>query len=121
MDQPRNHYASYSLIEMYGHQKEAGFCETVYFGAACMFRVDVPGLEEREWVLEKPEYGQHTDYRELPIGTKVKRAAVAPRSRLLGVGAIYSMTPCTQEAVMLAIERGIVRPLVVLNCVCDPI
>jgi hypothetical protein len=114
-EQTQNHFKGYALVEIFGHQKEAGFVETVYFGTACMFRVDVPGLDEREWALERPEYGQHTGYRELPVGTKVKRAAVAPRSRLLGVGAIYGMTPCTEEVVRKAIEQGIARPLIVLE------
>ncbi len=103
------------LIELYGHAKEAGFLTTEFFGTAAMFRVDVPGLDEREYELERPEYGQHTGYRELPIGTKVKRESVAPRSRLLGVGAIYGMTPCTEEVVKTAIERSISRPLIVLS------
>ncbi len=113
--QEQNHFKGFALVELFGHQKEAGFCETVYFGTACMFRIDVPGLDEREYELERPEYGQHTGYRELPIGTKVKREAVAPRSRLLGVGAIYGMTPCTEEVVKTAIERSISRPLIVLS------
>jgi hypothetical protein len=118
MDQQQaeqNQFKGFVLLELYGHQTDAGFLETVYFGSACMFRLDVPGLDEREWALERPEYGQHTGYKELPVGTKVKRAAVAPRSRLLGVGAIYGMTPCTEEVVRAAIERSIARPLIVLE------
>lgn len=115
MADEQNAYSGWTLVELFGHQKEAGFITTEYFGTAAMFRIDVPGLDEREYVLEKPEYGAHTGYRELPIGTKVKRPAVAPRSRLMGVSAIYGMTPCTQEVVMAAIERGISRPLIVLS------
>lgn len=115
MLETQNNYSGWTLVELFGHQKEAGFVTTEYFGTAAMFRIDVPGLDEREYELEKPEYGAHTGYRELPIGTKVKRAAVAPRSRLMGVSAIYGMTPCTEEVVKTAIERSIGRPLIVLS------
>jgi hypothetical protein len=115
MDNQQNSYSSWSILELFGHQREYGFCETVYLGSSCMFRVDVPGLDEREWTLGKPEYGQHTGYKELPVGTKVKRAAVAPRSSMLGVSAIYRMTPCTEEVVKQAIDKGIARPLIVVS------
>lgn len=65
--------------------------------------------------MERPEYGIHTSYRELPVGTKVKRPAIAPRTRLMGVSAIYGMTPCTEEVVRKAIESSISRRLIVLE------
>lgn len=108
-------FEGWAIVGLFGHQKEAGFVTTEYFGGAAMFRIDVPGFEEREYWLERPEYGTHTGYQELPVGTKVKREAVAPRSRLVGVSAIYDMTPCTEEVVRKAIERGIQRPLIVLE------
>ena len=115
MQEAQNNYSGWTLVELFGHQQEAGFVTTEYFGTAAMFRIDIPGLEEREYELEKPEYGAHTSYRELPIGTKVKRSAISPRSRLVGVSAIYGMTPCTEEVVKTAIERSIGRPLIVLS------
>ncbi len=76
MDQQQaeqNHFKGFALLELYGHQKEAGFVETCYFGTACMFRVDVPGLDEREYVLEAPAYGEHTGYRQLQVGVWPRR------------------------------------------------
>jgi len=50
-----------------------------------------------------------------PVGSKVKRESVPARSRLVGVGAIYSITPCTEETAMRAIEEVIRRPLILLE------
>lgn len=111
----QNNYSGWTLVELFGHQKEAGFVTTEYFGTAAMFRIDVPGFEERDYILEEPEYGAHTGYQELPAGTKVQRSAIQPRSRLVGISAVYGMTPCTEEMVRTAIERSIGRPLIVLS------
>src|SRR5215467_13892732 len=49
-----NHEASnatfegWAILEIFGHQRYAGYVTTQTFGAASMFRLDVPALEERE-------------------------------------------------------------------------
>lgn len=106
-------FDGWAIVELFGHQKEAGYVTTEYYGSAAMFRIDVPELPEREWVLERPQRGD--DYALLPIGTKVRREAVPARTRLVGPGAVYGMTPCTDEVVRRAIESGIQRPLIVLE------
>jgi hypothetical protein len=118
MDQQQAKFEGWAVVGLFGHQKEAGFVTTEYYGNAAMFRIDVPELPEREWVLERPQRGDN--YELLPIGTKVKREAVAARSRLVGPGAVYDMTPCTEELVRRAIEQGLSRPLIVLEMPAKP-
>jgi hypothetical protein len=105
-------FEGWAIVELMGHQREIGYVTTEYYGAACLFRVDVPDLPEREFILTRPQWN---DGDRLNIGTKVRRAAVAGRSRLLGVGSLYAVNPCTEEAARVAIEEGVARPLIVLE------
>lgn len=104
----QNRFEGWAIVEIFGHQKYAGFVSTQVFGTACMFRVDVPALEERERVTTRPGYinGRHA-----PAGSKVEEGAVQGYSKLFGVGAIYALTPCTEAAAMAAVEEIQPRPL----------
>jgi len=118
MDKPEsNRFEGWAVVEMFGHVKEVGFVTTQYYGTACLFQIDVPELPEREFVLRRPEY-THDDtgsMRFAPAGAKVKRVAVLARSRLIGPGAVYSMTPCTEEAARAAIDEFVSRRLILLE------
>lgn len=109
-------FEGYAIVEMMGHRREIGFVTTENYGAASLFRIDTPGYEEREYVLERPTY-LHTEngYRTLPEGTKVKRPALPARSVLIGPASIYALNPCTEEAARLAIEKMVDRPLILLS------
>lgn len=110
-------FEGWAVVEMMGHRKEIGYVTTQAFGQAVLFRVDVPELPEREFVLESPEYANADGEgsRWCPVGTKVKRSAVAPRSCLVAPASLYAINPCTEEAAMRVIERSIARPLIVLE------
>ncbi len=112
MDQEQAKFEGWAVVEMMGHQREVGHVTTEYFGAAALFRVDVPELPDREWTLEKPEWGPEGM---LPAGTKVKRAGSIGRSRLVSPGAIYAITPCTEEAARTALDRDQHRPMKVVE------
>jgi hypothetical protein len=114
-DQP-NRFEGWAVVEMFGHVKEVGYVTTQHFGVACLFQVDTPELPEREFVLESPEY---VGSAWTPAGSKVKREASPAKSRLVGPGAIYSMTPCTEATAMKAIESFSRRPLVLLELAKD--
>jgi hypothetical protein len=102
MDNAPNDFHSWAIVEMFGHTKEVGFVTTQYFGPACLFQIDVPELPERDMVLEFSKYLSGGEY--APAGTKIKLAASPRRSRLIGPGSIYSITPCTEATAMAAIE-----------------
>lgn len=87
-----------------GHQTHIGFVKTEAYGQAVMFRVDVPQLPERQYVLESPEY---VDGKWTPIGATVVRAASEGHSVLVGAGSIYRILPCTEAAAMRAAESAI--------------
>jgi hypothetical protein len=86
-------FEGWAVVEIFGHQRYAGFVTTEQFGQAAMFRVDVPPLPERERVTKGYEYagGQN-----LPPGSTVKELGIPGYSKLFGVGAIYALTPCDQ-------------------------
>jgi hypothetical protein len=110
-------FEGWAIVEMMGHRKEIGFVTTQAFGQAVLFRVDVPELPEREYVLDSPEYARANGERErwCPIGTKVKRSSSPSRSCLVAPSSLYAINPCSEEAAMLAIERSIHRPLIALE------
>lgn len=105
-------FEGYAVIEMMGHRKEIGFVTTQAFGQAVLFRVDAPELPEREYVLESPQY---VDGRFCPIGTKVKRQSTPASSCLVAPGALYAINPCSEQAAIVAIERSMARPLIILE------
>jgi hypothetical protein len=110
-------FEGWALVELFGHAKEVGYLTTEAYGSAVLFRCDTPELPEREYVLESPEYASENGAgtRWCPVGTKVKRSASPAKSRLIGPGAIYAITPCNEETARRAIESVIRRPLILLE------
>ncbi len=95
-------FEGWAVVEVMGHQSHVGYVRTEAYGAAVLFRVDVPALPEREYALEKPAYVGSSW---TPAGALVKRDAVPGHSVLIGSGSIYRVTPCDEAAAMRAIER----------------
>lgn len=103
------HFEGWAIVDVLGHQRYVGYVTTEAYGQAVLFRVDVPALEERERVTKRP--GHFGDRGYLPAGTTVKEGAVAGYTKLIGSGSIYTLTPCTKEAALEAVEQSQPRPL----------
>lgn len=112
MDAPQAKFEGWAIVEMFGHQREVGFVTTDTFGTAALFRIDTPEQPEQEIVLKRPTYVGETW---TPAGAKVKRAASPARTKLVGPGAIYAITPCTEETARKAMEELSHRPLILLS------
>src|ERR1700687_5789696 len=97
-------FEGWAVIELFGHQREAGFVTTQYYGNAAMFQLDVPELPEREWTIERPEWSSDGM---IPAGSTVKKEAIAGRTRLINPSAVYALNPCNEEAARKAIENGL--------------
>jgi len=95
-------FEGWAVVEVFGHQRYAGFVTTEAFGQAVLFRVDVPPLAERERVTK--HYGYDDDGKSVPPGSTVKELAVQGYTKFFGPGAIYAMTPCTQAVAEEAVE-----------------
>lgn len=118
MTDTQKHFEGWAVVELFGHGKAIGFVTTEYYGTACLFRIDTPGRDEREWTLERPEYGQDPDSLRtllLPAGVKVKRAAMPAHSRLVGPSSIFALNPCSQEVALRQLERDEPRPLIAVE------
>ena len=121
MEAQQNSFEGWAVVELFGHQREVGFVTTQVFGSAVLFRIDTPELPEREYALERPAYasleldGSTARRKWCPEGSRVKRQAVPARTKLVGPSAIYAMTPCTEATAMMAIERSIEPPLILLE------
>ncbi len=105
MEETQAKFEGWAVLELFGHQREAGFVTTEYFGGSAMFRVDIPEFPEREYVLDSPEWVGRTL---APKGTTVKRHEIPGRTRYIGPAAVYAMNPCSEEAVRKVCE-GLVR------------
>jgi hypothetical protein len=104
MPEDQAQFNGFARVEVMGHQSHIGFVRTEAYGAAVLFRIDTPELPEREYTLTEPAY---VDGRWTPTGATVKRAAAPGVTVLVGAGSIYRICPCTEEAAMAAIERGV--------------
>lgn len=101
MSEKQASFEGWAVVEVFGHQRYAGYVTTEAFGQAVLFRVDVPPLEERERVTK--HYGYDDDGKSVPPGSTVKESAVQGYTKYFGPGAIYAMTPCTQEVAQEAV------------------
>ena len=105
-------FEGWAIVEIFGHQRYAGFVTTEAFGQAVLFRVEVPPLPERERLTKHYEY---VDDRSVPPGSTVKEDAVQGYSKLFGAGAIYGITPCTKEAAEKALAGMQSRKLTLVS------
>jgi hypothetical protein len=108
METPQNHLETWAIVELMGHQKEVGFVTTQYYGTACMFKIDVPELPEREKTLARPKW---IDLQHVPAGTRIKEAAQPGRSRLVGVQSVYALNPCDRETAIAVLEENSSREI----------
>jgi len=112
-----SNFEGWAVLEIFGHQRYAGHVSTQIFGTAVMFRIDVPALKERERLTKRPGYIEGTY---APAGTLIKEGEVQGYTKLFGVGAIYALTPCTQETAIKAVEEMQPRPMMILSIPTQP-
>lgn len=115
-ERPQAAFDGWAIVEIFGHQRYAGYVTTQAFGQSVLFRVDVPPLPERERVLKHYEYdveGSRTG--SVPAGSTVKEAAIPGYTKLFGPGAIYAITPCTQDAAEKALAAMQPRKLTLVK------
>jgi len=108
MDPTQAKFDGWAVVDVLGHQRYVGYVTTEAYGAAVLFRVDVPALEARERVTKRPGT---VGNRYVPAGSRVIEGAVDGYTKLIGSGSIYTITPCTQEAALKALEAMQARPL----------
>jgi hypothetical protein len=106
-------FDGWAIVEVFGHQRYAGYVTTEAFGQAVLFRVEVPPLAACERIAKHYEYA--ADGKSIPPGSTVQEDAVQGYSKLFGAGAIYGITPCTQEAAEKAIAAMATRKLTVVK------
>jgi hypothetical protein len=101
---------------MMGRNVEVGYVTTRYFGPAALFQIDVPGIEEHEETLARPEYvGTEGSETWTPAGSVVKRPAIASRTSMIGPSTIYRLTPCSEEVAKAALSERRQRAVAVVS------
>jgi hypothetical protein len=118
MSEQQAAFEGWAILEIFGHQTFAGYVKTEYYGGDAMFRLDVPPLPEREHVTRSGCYvenGSPDLRRWVNAGATIKAVATEGYTKLFGVKALYSMTPCTQEAALKAVESIQPRALMLVS------
>ena len=105
-------FSGWALVELFGHQREAGFVSTQYFGDKAMFQIDIPEIEAREETLTAPKW---LDSGLAPVGTVIQRESIEGRTRLVNPGAVYALNPATEAAVRAAVAAGGQREIKVIS------
>lgn len=86
----------WAIVEMFGHQSIAGRVKTENFGAACLLRIDVPGVEKqgpRTYDYDKGAY------------VPGERIRVAAFTKYIGISSIYALNPVTEELARAAAAK----------------
>jgi len=109
----QSRFDGWAIVEVFGHQRYAGYVTTEAYGQAVLFRIEVPPLEARERIAKHYEYDD--DEKSIPPGSTVKEAPVQGYRKLFGAGAIYGITPCTKEAAEHAIDGMARRKLTLVS------
>lgn len=73
----RESYAGWTVLELFGHRRLAGYVSEVQVAGAGFVRIQIPG-DNGEWAAEQS----------------------------YGPAAIYSITPCTEEVARAMVKRG---------------
>ena len=95
-----------------GHNHEAGYVTTLYFGGVALLQVDVPEIPARDETLTRPQW---SDTELLPVGAVIQKEAIPGRTFMLNPAAIYRAHPATEEAVRAAISNGERRAIKVIS------
>jgi hypothetical protein len=77
-------FESWAIVEIFGHERIAGKVSEAAIGGGYFFRVDVPEFDGR-----------------------------AAFTKFFGNGAIYSMTPCSEEVARAALRQIVPAPVTV--------
>lgn len=85
-------FEGWAKVEVMGHQRHLGHCETVAFGGTVTLKVTAPEIPAFERTLEGPAWiGGEL----LATGSRIRQSR--PRKEVfLGMGSIFRLTPCSE-------------------------
>lgn len=89
-------FEGWAIVEIMGHQRHAGYCQTQAFGSTVLLKVTAPEVPPFETVLAQREWinGEYA-----PAGSRVERSR--PKAEVLvGMDSIYRITPCSEETAL---------------------
>ena len=123
MEDQQAQFSGWARVEVMGHQTHIGFVKTEAYGGTVLFRIDMPEMPEREFVLQEPGYVQQspTCTQWVRAGATVRRAARPGASVLVGAASIYRITPCTEEVAIAAVDASERAPLQLVSLPSAPL
>ncbi len=96
-------FTGWALVEIMGHNKLAGYVETVAYGSVVMFKVSAPEMAPVEQTLEKSQY---IGYQTVHAGSIVRVSREAFETQV-GASSVYRMTRCTEAQALSQIPQKI--------------
>jgi hypothetical protein len=95
-------FEQWCIVELFGHTKLAGLVSEQNIGGAVLVRVDVPEVQ-REASTGKMVNGRYEEQKFVET--------IAAFTRFYGAGAIYSITPTSEEVARAVAQRIASRPI----------
>ncbi len=105
---------TWAIVEIMGHQRFAGFVQTVPMGGAAMIRIDVPEIPDDEEKYQEYESAGPDGRQMLVTKTRPRKGSPA-FTKFFGVSSIFALTPCSQEVAIAAVRSFRAAPVTILT------
>ena len=103
MSEQGERFDSWAVVELFGHQKLAGRVAEQTIGGCSFLRLDVP---EQKYTEQRGVDDEHGDISYRPV-----EVTVPPYTKFLTQGAIYCMTPCSEDIARKVLGRIRTQPI----------
>jgi hypothetical protein len=101
---------THAIVEVFGHQRYAGFVQSISLGGSAMIRIDVPEIPPCQRIREKYDYEARKT-----VNEEYHDPGSPAFTKFMGVGSIFSITPCSKEVAMEAVRQFKSAPVTVLE------
>lgn len=97
-------FEQWAIVEVMGHARFAGYVTEQPIAGSSLIRVDVPEIPERK-EIRKQWLWDAEKKRDVAVDGEVIIQGSPAFTKLFGVGSIYAITPCTEEAARKAADH----------------
>ena len=110
MQESKESFRQWCVVELFGHQKIAGLVSEFQIAGGSLVRVDVPALEAvPPTTMQQDGDGYITRY------AQAEKPAMPAFTKMYGLGAIYGISPCSEETARAMAAQIRVTPIDVFS------
>jgi hypothetical protein len=108
VEEQKQQLDGYAVVEVLGHNTFAGKISEHAIGGSALLRIDIPEVPEKKIPYTDYDY---SNGKCVPV-QRVRTLAARPAfTKLIGIGSIYALTPCTEEVARRVAEEGRKQPI----------